>query len=679
MNDESISGEHELVDFLHGFRYPFQAKRLSAIQSLHRCCSNRCLALRKFFRKLVERRISMDTKLLFYIDSMHRGPDASVFFCARPMQAALSRKGFVFILLVISTMYVSLTTGWAKRYFNNGYTTFRHFKFEVFKERMNQSVGFPNVKYFGMLRDGGDVVHDLRQAGLIGHYQAHSNGTMNLDFDSAVLSNGFYFITSDNSTERDPVSFRVSGSHDRHEWTIIGSSQIQVDVLAVSSSDLCIFKFGVGDYNTSLTRGHVESFDLSAPRVETLLLFLMALSRTLTLGVPSILGLLRREHVGKTWMQYSILVVVGILCLLAYIDPDNRTSMLLLAFASISVFVIIFFFENEMYFWTASLLTFAGWLLLGLLLNYNNFVKVGLMVSLFSLFILLYRFHVTYTSLNLVIQDKARYDAGWKIVLEYLGQDEQLDSLRELSKEIVKSCQHKSSRQEDFIKRARTSVSFTSVESEIEVPVTPAVWKKQAWHSSLFGDVVLSLDRLYAQAASMQYILLAKVQRWALQARGYVSLAGNSDKDTFVLLEEAYKYQDMQSSIKWADIKSETRAIEKAVRCYGGDVSRLLDICRQTLVFDDIASVCKCLDIIKNDHDTEIIRIKDKMSGTDSFSDYFGRRDVTVNIRLRTKEAILLGVQAHISEVRLTLMSMAALENIQSHNRYIKVRNLIGR
>ncbi|EKX43201.1 hypothetical protein GUITHDRAFT_110926 [Guillardia theta CCMP2712] len=674
-----MSGEHELVDFLHGFRYPFQSKRLSTIESLHRCWSKRCLAMRKYFRKLVEQRVSLDTKLIYYIENMHRGPDASVFFCARPMQAALSRKGFLLILLAISSMYLSLTTVWTRKYFNNGYTTYRHFKFAVLRERENKSVGSPNVKHFGMMRDGGDVVHDLRQPGLIGQYQVHKNGTINLDYEFPVQSNGFYFITSDNMTERDPTSFTVSGSHDRQEWTIIGASQYQVDLLAVNTGDLAIFKFGQGDYNTSMARNYVESFDLSAPSVEMLLILLMALMRTLSLGVPAVLGLLRREHIGKIWMQYGILIIVVTLCLIAYMDRDNRTSTLLLAFSSFSVFVIIFFFENEMYYWTASLLTFFGWLVLGLLMSYPNFVKVGLIVSLASLFILLYRFHVTYTSLNLVMQDKARYDAGWKIVLEYLGQDEQLDSLREMSKEISKSCQNKSARQEDSIKRVRTSVSYTSVESEIEVPVAPPVWRKQAWHSSLFGNAVLSLDRLFAQAASMQYILLAKVQRWAMLSRGYVSLAGNSEKDTFVLWEEACKYQDMLSSVKWADTKSETRAIEKAVRCYGGDVSRLRDICRQTLVFDDIASVCKCLDIIKNDVDTEIVRITDKMSGTDSFSDYFGRRDVTVNVRLRTKEAVLLGVQGHISEVRLTLMSMAALENTQSHMRYIKVRNLIGR
>ncbi len=33
--------------------------------------------------------------------------------------------------------------------------------------------------------------------------------------------------------------------------------------------------------------------------------------------------------------------------------------------------------------------------------------------------------------------------------------------------------------------------------------------------------------------------------------------------------------------VRWAGLKGAERALEKAVRCYGGDVSRLCDVVRQ--------------------------------------------------------------------------------------------------
>ncbi len=45
--------------------------------------------------------------------------------------------------------------------------------------------------------------------------------------------------------------------------------------------------------------------------------------------------------------------------------------------------------------------------------------------------------------------------------------------------------------------------------------------------------------------------------------------------------------------VRWAMVKQPRRAVEKAVRSYGRDPGRLLDLCRQTIVFatlDDLAA-----------------------------------------------------------------------------------------
>jgi len=52
------------------------------------------------------------------------------------------------------------------------------------------------------------------------------------------------------------------------------------------------------------------------------------------------------------------------------------------------------------------------------------------------------------------------------------------------------------------------------------------------------------------------------------------------------------------------------RAIEKAIRAYGANVSKLLDICRESIIFDSLSQLISCLQIIRLDRDVLIERIK---------------------------------------------------------------------
>lgn len=40
--------------------------------------------------------------------------------------------------------------------------------------------------------------------------------------------------------------------------------------------------------------------------------------------------------------------------------------------------------------------------------------------------------------------------------------------------------------------------------------------------------------------------------------------------------------------VEWAGLKSAARAVDKILLHYGGDVSKLTDVCRETIVFDRI-------------------------------------------------------------------------------------------
>jgi hypothetical protein len=62
-------------------------------------------------------------------------------------------------------------------------------------------------------------------------------------------------------------------------------------------------------------------------------------------------------------------------------------------------------------------------------------------------------------------------------------------------------------------------------------------------------------------------------------------------------------------------VKSPVRAVEKAVTCYGGDVSSVTDICRGRIVFDGVADLAACLELLRGDPVVRIVWLRNGYSG----------------------------------------------------------------
>jgi len=129
---------------------------------------------------------------------------------------------------------------------------------------------------------------------------------------------------------------------------------------------------------------------------------------------------------------------------------------------------------------------------------------------------------------------------------------------------------------------------------------------------------------------------------------------------------------------KVASVKSEGRAIEKVLRSYCGDVRKLNDLVRATLVFDDLSSLAACLQGICSDDTFQIHRIKNRFDDNYPATISGGYRDVCLVVSLRTKATKHLGVDSTPAEVQLAHKQVFELKSNDGHRRYIRARNLRG-
>jgi len=98
-----------------------------------------------------------------------------------------------------------------------------------------------------------------------------------------------------------------------------------------------------------------------------------------------------------------------------------------------------------------------------------------------------------------------------------------------------------------------------------------------------------SIDQLYLQANLAHPIFISKVCEWARVSSGY--FPHKTVANTFIAWPDAICNASIAANIKWASIKKPDRSFEKVYRSYSNDVSRLVDIVRQQIIFKTVRDV----------------------------------------------------------------------------------------
>lgn len=182
---------------------------------------------------------------------------------------------------------------------------------------------------------------------------------------------------------------------------------------------------------------------------------------------------------------------------------------------------------------------------------------------------------------------------------------------------------------------------------------------------------IRSLDQVFSQATVMHHVLMAKAKEWAVVSEGMVRMQGGG----FVKWADVCGREPLERRCMWAQMKSHDRAIEKQLRSYRGDPSRLVDVCRQAIVFSCLKDLQQCLETVQADPDTVIVRVKNRLDPALDAHESAGYRDVLLNLRLLTPGTSSLLLDRHVCELQLLLQQFASLKSNEGHRRYVQFRN----
>jgi len=183
-----------------------------------------------------------------------------------------------------------------------------------------------------------------------------------------------------------------------------------------------------------------------------------------------------------------------------------------------------------------------------------------------------------------------------------------------------------------------------SIESE-----ACAIQKRQVARESALRQDAMDLNELFEQAECLEKPLRSKLTAWALRTGG--------------------RAVD-------APLKQQGRALQKTMRSYIGDASRITDLVRGAIAFGTLGELLQCLRAIANDDQVCIRKIKNRFARSYDSSKSAGYRDICLVLQLRTPETRASGTDRHLCELQLHIEDMLAVKTDEGHRRYVQWRNM---
>ena len=196
-------------------------------------------------------------------------------------------------------------------------------------------------------------------------------------------------------------------------------------------------------------------------------------------------------------------------------------------------------------------------------------------------------------------------------------------------------------------------------------------------------DPDLLLSQLYSQATLASASLFPYVLQLGIRYNGLFQLKErtshrSSQKIVFRPILNPHDREHLQL-FQFGGVKGVQQCMDKIDNIYGGSVSRLLDICREKIVFERVSDLASCLEQLVNDPSITVMRIKSSMGASaNKKSAMKGFKQVVLNIKIDNEQTRRLCVHHHVCEILLQVKDMARLLDDESIMRYRFVKNVSG-
>ena len=121
-------------------------------------------------------------------------------------------------------------------------------------------------------------------------------------------------------------------------------------------------------------------------------------------------------------------------------------------------------------------------------------------------------------------------------------------------------------------------------------------------------------------------------------------------------------------------VKRRARAIEKVHRTYNGHASKLVDLVRSGVSFDDASSMAACLERIRTDPRCAVLSVKNWFDP--KFTAETGYRKVGLTLIVVDPCTMSKGVERHICELILSFVELdRQKQEGGGHKRYVEWRD----
>jgi len=264
---------------------------------------------------------------------------------------------------------------------------------------------------------------------------------------------------------------------------------------------------------------------------------------------------------------------------------------------------------------------------------------LGWVVLLLGIAVFVSRQRAVLFSKKLLAGDQVAYDALWQSLYESEDGKACVTHLEKVVRMIGLDanyhCQQQLRLRADKLAPAMRAKFLSQMSGNKDT--YPLFWDTGEWFLRGRPDPkskVSSMGQLYTQSAVASLLLGERVKVWAENSSGMVQLVGNVtagglEQQQFARWIDVKRDPAMLKRVKWPEMKRHTRALEKLFRVYHNDPSKLLDVTRSCLVFQNMSDLTNCLGLIITDDNVRVEQIKNRMCPSYDTSQTGGYRDVS--------------------------------------------------